>query len=302
MRRSKITVIIPHFGEPHPTDALVASLLAQSLDGDLQIIVVDDASPHPYRGSEGVYVHRREQNGGFGAAVNSGASIAKYGLLLILNSDVQIDGGFVQGMLTATRAHPSAMIAPRILKQNGSPEYNARRFPHMYHYVVEWLVSLSRLRHSDLWHRAVGHDLRSRLTATVRVDWVTGAAFIIPQSLFLGVGGFDERFHMNCEEVDLQWRLAKVGVPVIFVGKIYCSHEGGASSRHTVQQSHPLWSARFLYARKWGGAARLWRLRLVLAAATAVNFAWRCGRWLLRRPGRPLSETMDEIAVLRLSV
>jgi hypothetical protein len=41
--------------------------------------------------------------------------------------------------------------------------------------------------------------------------WVSGAAFLLPRQLFETVGGFDERFHMYCEDVDLSWRVREAG-------------------------------------------------------------------------------------------
>ena len=74
-----ISAIIPFYGEPAPVLDLIASLRAQRgiTPENLEIIVSDDRSPIPFPDTEGVSIVRRERNGGFGSAVNSGAARAR---------------------------------------------------------------------------------------------------------------------------------------------------------------------------------------------------------------------------------
>jgi GT2 family glycosyltransferase len=61
------------------------------------------------------------------------------------------------------------------------------------------------------------------------ICWASGAALLVRREPFLDAGGFDERFYMHMEEVDLCWRLHRMGyrVRVQPVSKVY--HIGGAS-------------------------------------------------------------------------
>src|SRR5690348_7413113 len=97
----QVSVVVPHYGAPEPTLALLRALGGQTGDVELQVVVVDDCSPEPFPDRPGLHVVRREANGGFGSAVNSGAAEAVHPQLLVLNSDVTIGPGFVAELLDA---------------------------------------------------------------------------------------------------------------------------------------------------------------------------------------------------------
>ncbi len=80
---------------------------------NLEIIVSDDRSPIPFPDTEGVSIVRRERNGGFGSAVNSGAARARGDWLIILNSDLELGENFISSMLTALAVYPQALASPK---------------------------------------------------------------------------------------------------------------------------------------------------------------------------------------------
>jgi N-acetylglucosaminyl-diphospho-decaprenol L-rhamnosyltransferase len=122
-----------------------------------------------------------------------------------------------------------------------------------------------------------------------------GAALLIPVNEFRAVGGFDERFFMNCEEVDLQRRLRARGVLSVFAGGVEVLHEGGGSSDPEARRSW-LVESRLVYARKWGGELRL---RWALLAASAVNFAVNGIRQAAGRKVRAAAVFRQEVGYLR---
>jgi N-acetylglucosaminyl-diphospho-decaprenol L-rhamnosyltransferase len=290
-----VTVIVPHYGDPEPAVALIKSLRRQMNSGIGQLVVVDDCSPVPFPDTDGVTVVRRRVNGGFGAAVNSGAAIAEHPLLLILNSDLEVGATFVSDFLLAASPWQPAVTSPQVLGHNGAPQSVGRHFPAVRHQVTEWLTPLARWRHLPALHEAVGHDTRCVDGAVVPVDWVMGAAMLVPTSEFRAVGGFDEDFFMNSEEVDLQRRLRERGVPSVFIGTVSVTHEGGGSS-DSGRRRHWLVDSRNLYAEKWG---KPWTLRACLRAATAVNLAFNTVRRLTGSPVRPLEVARTEWQLLR---
>ncbi|MSS44852.1 glycosyltransferase family 2 protein [Cutibacterium sp. WCA-380-WT-3A] len=272
----RVSVVIPHYGDPFQTLRLISQLRHQ--DTRLEIIVSDDASPSPFPKGEGYRVVRRDHNGGFGSAVNSGAASATGELLLILNSDLSLSPTFIGELLRASQPYMPAVVSPRVVEHD-RPNYTARHWPKNRHHVWEWMTPFARIRHTRLWHRLVGHDLAAYEAITARhVDWVMGACMLIPRSAFTEVGGFDERFFMNSEEVDLQRRLTAIGVSSIYIPGVSVEHAAGGSTPSDRRRSW-VTDSRFQYAHKWGGARRL---RVLLMAATEVNFVWNLSRQIRR--------------------
>ena len=121
-----------------------------------------------------------------------------------------------------------------------------------------------------------------------------GAALLLPTAEFRAVGGFDERFFMNAEEVDLQRRLRDRGLrSVVLAHPSSCTR---AEAPRTPSDAGAGWCRRALaYADKWGGRRRL---QGALAVATAANFTWNVGRRVAGRPVAPLRTARDEARLL----
>ncbi|MDP5227724.1 MULTISPECIES: glycosyltransferase family 2 protein [Arthrobacter] len=264
MNAYDVTIVIPHYGPAEQTRSLVRSL-RQQFHGP--IVVVDDAYPEPYETGDSEILVRRDSNGGFGSSVNSGLAGVSTTHAVVLNSDLTFGEGFIGALQRAVERWPEAVLSPQILGHDGCPQWVGRHFPRVVHQFVEWLTPLARFRHLRLLHEAVGHDTRVS-TGDVPVDWVMGAAMVLPMEAVRAVGGFDERFFMNCEEVDLQRRLAARGVHAVVICDAIAVHEGGGSSE-SGRRRQWLVDARFVYAGKWGGARPL---RVALTVASHINF------------------------------
>ena len=117
-----VAVVIPHFGEPGPTLRLTSALAGQAD----RIVVVDDCSPVPFPPTAGVEVVRRELNGGFGQAVNSGVTVVDEQLVLVLNSDVEVGPSFVTDLVAAAAPYQPCVAAPRVVDPAGRVAETAR--------------------------------------------------------------------------------------------------------------------------------------------------------------------------------
>ena len=306
MTLERLGVIIPVHGGIDPVLPLLTALAGPAVpesDRAARVVVVDDASPQPLQASAlpaGVELVRRESNGGFGAAVNTGlAALSETPVIeqaLVLNSDLEIPEGFCRALLAHAAPWQPAVVGCRIVGPDGSSGYAARRFPTIGHQVTEWLVPLASQRHRDLLHRAVGHDLDAeRGTGMIPVDWVSGAVLLLPLKQVLHVNGFDEGYFMYTEEVDLQLRLCRAGIPSLLDADLEVCHVGGASSGNEERRRRWLVGARMRYARRHGN---LHLLRAGMSLATGANLLWNAGRRAAGRDVRPLAVARDELQLI----
>lgn len=287
-----VSAVIPHYGDPAPTLALIVQLANQS--HQVQIVVADDASPTPFPETDGVQVVRRKANGGFGANVNTGAAAATGDLLLVLNSDLSLESTFVAEMVAAAARFPSAVLSPRVVDEGGHEAWTGRNFPRTRHQAAAWLTPLARWRDTSWWHRAVGHDVTAHGSAAP-VDWVVGAAMLIPLADFRAVRGFDDRFFMNSEEIDLQRRLRERGVTAVALAHPTVVHVGGGSSP-SGDRHRWLVEGQLAYADKWGSKPAL---QVALTACTGANLAVNALRRAAGRDVHPLEIARYEMTMLR---
>lgn len=292
-RITGLSIVVPHYGDPATAQQLIAQLGRQIDAPTVEVIVSDDLSPQPFPEADGVTVVRRSVNGGFGAAVNSGAAVARHSHLLVLNSDLEIDERFLASIVGESEPWQPAVCAPMLVGHDGTTQWGGRHFPRHRHHVIEWLTPLARFR--PRLHEAVGHDTRCLAGATMPVDWLVGAALLIPRDEFEAVGGFDEGYFMNSEEVDLQRRLRERGIPSIFLGRVAVAHEGGGSS-DSDRRVRWVTQSRIRYARIWHEHPTM--LVAGLRAASVVNLIFNTMRRAAGRRIAPLQTFRRELAAI----
>lgn len=277
-----VSAIIPHYGEPALAEQVVADLRHQTGGHLLETIVVDDCSPAPFPDQPGTVVVRRSHNGGFGAAVNSGAAVARGELVMIVNSDVRLSPDLLSRLVAQAAPLMPAVAGPLTTTPSGAEEPTGRRFPTTLHWTLERLAILQGFSDRRWYQRATGrvspHGPRPR-----EVDWLQGSLLLLPASVFRAVGGFDERFYLYSEEVDLQRRLSAVGVRAWLLPAVSVEHAGGSSTDFD-RSNEWLVRSRITYADKWGGLASL---RRAMRAVAVVNFVTRSAQRAMGRPTAP---------------
>jgi N-acetylglucosaminyl-diphospho-decaprenol L-rhamnosyltransferase len=208
---------------------LLASL-ASHLRTDYEVIVVDNGSSDASvaickAAKEVVRLVECPDNPGFGAANNLGVSYARNDAVVLLNPDTYILDDSIRR--TAERAIAlQALVGPRILNPDLSEQPSASPL---------W-GTMAAMVGALLPHSVLPRPVRSRAfpwTGEQEMDagWLTGACITGPRTLLRELGPFDPSIHLYSEDLDLGFRAAAAGVPVVFSpssGRIV--HSGDASS------------------------------------------------------------------------
>lgn len=189
-----------------------------------RVILVDNASTDgsPEMAERaGVEVLRRSGNSGFAAAVNEGVSRTTGSLVAVLNPDIRFETDDVTARLAEHFAKPRVgLVAPALVLPDGTLQDSAREVP----MPVDLL--LRRWRRKD--HGSVSPAIASD------VPWVVGACIILRRSAFEDIGGFDRRFLLYFEDVDLCVRLRDRKWSVLVDPAVTVSHYHRAASRRSL--------------------------------------------------------------------
>ncbi|NOH01791.1 MAG: glycosyltransferase family 2 protein [Chloroflexi bacterium] len=226
-----IAVCIVNYNTRDLLRACLHSALAENPD---EIVVVDDASAD---GSAemveldfpSVKLIRLNENIGYGAASNRAVKHCRSEHILLLNGDTVVKPGALRCLSRYLEACDSAaLIGPRILNPDGSPQTSCFHFPTPPH-IFLYLSGLYRLIPRIPLLRKFSFQKASAGSAGA-VPWVLGAALAFRRETFEVLGGFDESFFMYFEEVDLCYRASRQGWQVHFVPGAEIVHVGGAST------------------------------------------------------------------------
>jgi GT2 family glycosyltransferase len=160
------------------------------------------------------------------------------------------------------------------------------------------LTGLGRMLYGP-WYPS--HDAGVQRGA-IAVAWVSGAAMLVRRAALTEVGGFDERYFMYAEEMDLCCRCVRAGWQVWYEPAAEIQHLGGASSRsQPAQREIQLYSSR---VRFYGTHSGIWHARAAAAMIVAITAIKRPAHALLRRlsggrHGRTVAPPMALLAQLR---
>ena len=263
----------------------VRDLLIQCLDSiheaaqthRYDVIVVDNASVD---GSVDavrqrfplVSVIESPQNLGFGAALNRVSNLARGCYLLLLNPDAILGTAAIDRLVdTLDERSDAAIVGPRLRFPNGIVQSSRRRFPTPLTALVESTVI-------QQWRPGL-RPLENYVVADMpdqfqEVDWLVGACLLVRRSVFQAVGGFDERFTMYSEELDLCRRIQGLGWKIVFDPRAEVVHyEGRSSERNQARRGQQFSESKSRFFEKYYGPRVGLALRVVLLANTVYLLA-----------------------------
>ena len=254
-----LSLLIVTYNSAPLMDALLSQLKAEidsaSFGWKAEVVLLDNGSRdgtaelvatlHPW-----VKLVPNSVNLGFAAGNNLAARSASGRYLLLLNPDaVPAPGALAQG-IALMDAHPEAGMAGGELRNTrGEREPSARMFPTLRDEIFTMSGLAAKYPQSRLFARLDRRWADPEQDAAV--DWIPGAFVFLPRSVFQKMGGFDERFFMYYEEVDLCRRLQHSGYSVLYWPRLKAVHIGGASAKTVT-------SARVSRA---GSQLESWRMR-----------------------------------------
>jgi GT2 family glycosyltransferase len=280
---SRLAVVVVSYGDPSLLDRHTAQVSAALRPA--RIVVVDNHSTDANRAAVRMLCEREGWTGvfpgantGFGAGCNLGAAAALAEgaeVLLFLNPDATVDTESAVRLMAAVDAGPLLLAGPTVLGPDGEVASAG----------LDLDLETGAMRP---WRRRAEHPGAETL------PWVTGACFAVTRELWERVGGFDERYFLYWEDVDLCARVRAAGGRVAVIDGATATHSGGGTQRAEGSRAKSPGYYYFnirnraLFARTWLSQERqrAWR-RGDLGAAYEILM--RGGRRQLLHPVRPVS-------------
>ena len=182
-------------------------VLAENASGDGSAERIRKACPE-------VNIVEPARNRGFGAGCNAAAAPAKGEFLYLLNTDTLLHEDSAAILVSLLEKNPEAVaVGSRLYFPDGSPQASAAYFPTLFSVLAGREVIINILHR--IWPGASRKLMASPpdewLQAPLRVEWCVGASLMVRTSAYRAIGGFDEDFFMYAEEMDLCFRLSKLG-------------------------------------------------------------------------------------------
>ena len=251
-----------------------------------RIVVVDNASMDATADEveahfPQVTVLRSAANDGFGAANNRCFERSGSKYVAALNPDAQPEAGWLRALVNALEANPNAALATsKVLLASDPSHVNA----------CGTSVHISGISSC----RGLGDDQHDHVTPR-SVAAVSGAAFVARRDVLEEIGGFDERFFMYMEDIELSMRARLAGYDVILAPRSRVLHDYALDV--------PAWKFYYLERNRFLLLANIFRVRTLVVLAPALFLA-EAGVWwfALRRGPRTALAKLRAYAAVVLNV
>lgn len=225
------SVIILNFNGMQVIDKCLEAVLAQEVDFDFEVLVVDNASDdgsveHISHHYPAVRLIANETNLGFAAGNNVGLRSASGNCLVLLNNDTRVRPVWLKSLVEVADSDPKigAVTAKVIFAEPPA------------HIQSAGGLLLSDGSSAD---RGFGEPDKGQYDQIEEVFGLCGASVLLRRQMLDQVGLFDETFFMYYEDTDLSWRMRSLGWKVVYQPKAVVEHLHATSSQE--------WSRFFIF-------------------------------------------------------
>lgn len=289
----KVSVIIVSYNAKYFLDQCLASVEAALEGVDGEIIVVDNHSPE--KSVEFVKPHHPNvkfialnENLGFAKANNLGVQHAQGEYVLILNPDMLIPEDLFQNILPFADSQPDlGALGIRLIDANGKfhPE-SKRNIPGFRNTFGKLFGAfLSKSQTKGYYKTEVGEF------EVAPAEILVGAFMLIRKDRYQEVGGFDERYFMYGEDIDLSFSLLNQGYTNYYFGESTAIHYKGESTRKDKKYIKVFYGAMDLFIDKYYKSN--WLKYLVFKVGFLVRFQVAKLIWLFSNPDKKENVTVD---------
>lgn len=243
----KLSVIILNYNVRYFLELCIKSVQAAITEIDAEIIVIDNNSSDDSCAMvkelfPNVRLLENKDNVGFSRANNQGVAIAKGGYVCILNPDTVVaEDTFYQLINFSDSTKNVGIVSCKLIDGAG------RFLPESKRNVPTRLVAIKKLIGFSKGYYVSNINKNELGKAPVFV----GAFMLLKRKLYEEVGGFDERYFMYGEDIDLSYSMLKAGYDNYYYGKTTVVHYKGESTLKDEVYAKRFYGAMQLFYKKY---------------------------------------------------
>lgn len=221
----QIAIVILNWNGQKFLEQFLPSVIQNS--ENVRLIVADNASTDSSidflkKNYPDIEIVINERNYGFAGGYNEALKKINSKYYLLLNSDIEVSKNWLTPLLKTIKNDNIAAVQPKIIAY-----HDKNKFEHAGAsggYLDKNYFPFCRGRIFD----EVEED-KGQYNNETEVFWATGAALLIKSDIFHQTGGFDDSFFAHMEEIDLCWRIKKLGFQIMVNPNSVVYHVGGGT-------------------------------------------------------------------------
>ncbi len=215
---------------------------------------------------------QNSSNEGFAKANNRALTQAKGKYILFLNPDTIIGEESLQQCIGFFEAHKNAgAVGVRMIDGSGKflPE-SKRSFPTMLSAIFKLSGLANVFNRSSFFNKyALGNLDELQIH---EVDVIAGAFMMVKKSLLNSLNGFDERYFMYGEDIDLSYRIELAGFQNYYNGKVTILHfKGESKPPDYLEHVQQFYGAMQVFVKKHYKGSRAFLMAILLQTAIMVS-------------------------------
>jgi len=247
--QTSVSIILVNYNTSEEIDNCLTSIFKLSFTFNIEIIVLDNNSPDrsietlipKYHGVKFILL---KDNYGFSAANNTGISNSQSDYVLFVNPDVVFIEDCITPILDFFKSDTKAGICgPMLLNSDFSYQCSSGfRMGIFYEFLeASFLISLVRKAAYIFRYKNLSHQIKT--------GWVSAACMLVKKDFLNSMGGFDESYFMNYEDIDLCKKAYDNRYGVYYFPYLKCIHKGLASqSKDFEKLVFNRYKSRLIYA------------------------------------------------------
>lgn len=252
----QLSVVIVNYNVKYFLEQCLYSVIKACKNLEAEIFVVDNASTD---GSEGYLCSKfpsvkfswNKSNAGFAAANNSVLPQAKGAYVLFLNPDTIVSEDCFESCIAFFKSHTDAgALGVSMIDGAGNFLKESKRCfpsPRVSFFKMTGLADM--FPQSTIFAKYYAADVNEHETAAIEV--LPGAFMMISREALSKAGGFDERFFMYAEDIDLSYRIQQAGFKNYYFPEISIVHfKGESTQKLSASYVQQFYGAMLLFVKK----------------------------------------------------